>query len=280
MWLWWLAAKITGASMALEMLAALDADPREDARERQNPGRQADAPNGARRPAAVPRGKVHRLGGRRARGRLPLDERAQLGQVLALRRTRPRRCASETRPRARPSARPARASSGRARRASSPGARSPRPACFATSAASLSVPVRDEARRAAALHPVANRRALQLARAFGSRQLRLRPDQRRGGSSDDRRAARWPPARWRPDRRRDRGRARRGPVHCAARAPARPCPADAPTTAESRTPGSWFRTRSTSSGKTFSPSGVTIISFLRPRMKSCPSSPISPMSPV
>ena len=48
-------------------------------------------------------------------------------------------------------------------------------------------------------------------------------------------------------------------------------PARAPTTAESRTPGSWFSTRSTSSGKTFSPSGVTIISFFRPRMKSWPS---------
>ena len=42
--------------------------------------------------------------------------------------------------------------------------------------------------------------------------------------------------------------------------------AAAPTTAESRTPGCAFSARSTSSGKTFSPSGVTIISFLRPRM--------------
>ena len=45
----------------------------------------------------------------------------------------------------------------------------------------------------------------------------------------------------------------------------------APTTADSRTPGCSFSTFSTSSGKTLSPSGVTIISFLRPRIWSCPS---------
>ena len=42
--------------------------------------------------------------------------------------------------------------------------------------------------------------------------------------------------------------------------------------AASRTPAMCVSTRSTSSGKTLSPSGVTIISFLRPRMYSCPSS--------
>ena len=57
-------------------------------------------------------------------------------------------------------------------------------------------------------------------------------------------------------------------------------PLATPTAAESRTPGIWFTTRSTSSGKTFNPSGVTITSFLRPRMNSRPSGPISPMSPV
>ena len=41
-----------------------------------------------------------------------------------------------------------------------------------------------------------------------------------------------------------------------------------------------FSTRSTSSGKTLSPSGVTIISFLRPRTESRPSASIAPMSPV
>ena len=45
---------------------------------------------------------------------------------------------------------------------------------------------------------------------------------------------------------------------------------DAPTTAESRHAGQLVEDRSTSSGKTFSPSGVTIISFLRPRIRSCP----------
>ena len=60
-----------------------------------------------------------------------------------------------------------------------------------------------------------------------------------------------------------------------------PVPATgAPTTADSRTPGIAFSTRSTSSGKTLSPSGVTIISFLRPRMCSRPSASSSPMSPV
>jgi hypothetical protein len=47
---------------------------------------------------------------------------------------------------------------------------------------------------------------------------------------------------------------------------AEPPATGAPTTAESRTPGCSLSARSTSSGKTFSPSGVTIISFLRPRM--------------
>ena len=63
-----------------------------------------------------------------------------------------------------------------------------------------------------------------------------------------------------------------------ARAPARP--RSTPTTADSRTPGSSSSTRSTSSGKTFSPSGVTIISFLRPLMNSRPCASRSPMSPV
>ena len=44
--------------------------------------------------------------------------------------------------------------------------------------------------------------------------------------------------------------------------------------------GEVLSTRSTSSGKTFSPSGVTIISFLRPLMKTRPSASRSPMSPV
>ena len=47
-----------------------------------------------------------------------------------------------------------------------------------------------------------------------------------------------------------------------------------------RTPGSSLSTRSTSSGKMLSPSGVTIISFLRPLMNRRPCSSRSPMSPV
>jgi hypothetical protein len=53
-----------------------------------------------------------------------------------------------------------------------------------------------------------------------------------------------------------------------------------PTTADSLTPGISFNTRSTSSGKMLRPSAVTIISFLRPRMCSCPLSSNAPMSPV
>ena len=84
---------------------------------------------------------------------------------------------------------------------------------------------------------------------------------RRGGrgSAGGRPAARWPSRTTSSSStRRARARAPRG----RARSP----PSVRPTTADSRTPGSAFSTRSTSSGKTFSPSGVTIISFLRPRM--------------
>src|SRR6478672_1800104 len=47
-----------------------------------------------------------------------------------------------------------------------------RPAYLAISAASASAP------RGAALHPIPDRRPLQLARAVGARQLGVRPDQR------------------------------------------------------------------------------------------------------
>ena len=50
--------------------------------------------------------------------------------------------------------------------------------------------------------------------------------------------------------------------------------------AASRTPGCCFSTLSTSSGKTLRPSGVTIISFLRPRIESSPLPFNSPISPV
>ena len=53
-----------------------------------------------------------------------------------------------------------------------------------------------------------------------------------------------------------------------------------PTTADSSTPGTASTTRSTSSGKTLSPSAVTIISFLRPCTCSRPASSRTPRSPV
>ena len=132
----------------------------------------------ARRPRSVPRREVDRLGRRRVARRRALDERAQLRRRRAPRRTRLRRCASETRPRAPPSARRARASSGPAPRASSPatdrrGRRTSRPAPRARRR-----PPRPARGAAAARHPVADRRALQLPRAFGARQLGLGPDQR------------------------------------------------------------------------------------------------------
>ena len=53
-----------------------------------------------------------------------------------------------------------------------------------------------------------------------------------------------------------------------------------PTTADSSTPGTASTTRSTSSGKTLSPSAVTIISFLRPCTCRRPVSSRAPRSPV
>ena len=132
----------------------------------------------------------------------------------------------------------------------------------ASSASSGSPPLRG----AAAAAPVATQSRiaapLQLPRAFGARQLAAGPDrdaadalmilQPRVGVADDalrrRRPARAPAPR--------------------ARAPV--APSATPTTADSRTPGCALSTRSTSSGKTFSPSGVTIISFLRPLMNTGP----------
>ena len=43
-WLWWLAAKITGPCERREVLEAVDLELHEDAAERQDPGRQARAP--------------------------------------------------------------------------------------------------------------------------------------------------------------------------------------------------------------------------------------------
>ena len=249
MWLWWLAAKITGPSMRVEMLAALDAHPREDPRERQDPGRQADAPERARRPATgSSAGKsTGSAGAHAADGRL-LDERPQLRRRRALRRTRLRRCASETRLRAPPSARRARASSSPSSSSVVVGDTSARPAYLRDERRQRD---RCPARTGCGAPPLFTHsridRALQLPRAFGARQLRLRPDERAPDPLMIRELPRWRRGRRRRDRRRDRATS----TACTRSSPLR---ADgAPTTAESRTPGSWFSTRSTSSGKTFSP---------------------------
>ena len=257
------------------MLAALDADPREDARERQDPRRQARRA-GSRAPASerFHDGNSTGSAGGGVAGRAPArralrscadvaraGERAfvdaRLERVLerhhqldAFERAQPELLERRRRRRRR-----------RARRTSRPA----RPAIVGAG--------RTARRAAAALHPVANRRALQLARALGARQLALGPDERAADPLVIARAARSP--RGRPRRRSTPGLEHQHGVHALLAVRSR-----TPTTADSRTPGSSFSTRSTSSGKTFSPSGVTIISFLRPRMKSWPSAPISPMSPV
>ena len=161
----------------------------------------------------------------------------------------------------------------RAPRASSSARDSSRPAYFASSAASASVPCWTRRGAAPRLHPLANRRALEFPRAFGARQLGLGPHQRAPDLLMIARAARWPA-------RTTASGSMPGVEHEHRVHALLAIRCGTPTTAESRTPGNAFSTRSTSSGKTFSPSGVTIISFLRPRMYSWPSSPISPMSPV
>ena len=62
---------MTGPLSVPEMLAAFDAHPREQTRERQNPGRQAGPADRPRRPRSVPRRKIDRLGRRRVAGRAP-----------------------------------------------------------------------------------------------------------------------------------------------------------------------------------------------------------------
>ena len=101
----------------LQVLAAVDANPREQPRDGQDPGRQARAADGACRPRSVPRRKLDRLEAAAPALSALLDDRRAGRTDRALRRTRARRCACRTRPRAPPSARPVRASSGQARRA-------------------------------------------------------------------------------------------------------------------------------------------------------------------
>src|SRR5439155_11112591 len=69
------------AFYCLEMLTAFDADPRKDPRDRQNPGRQADAAHRASGPRAVPHWKVDRFGRRGSARVASVDERPQLSEV-------------------------------------------------------------------------------------------------------------------------------------------------------------------------------------------------------
>ena len=141
---------------------------------------------------------------------------------------------------------------------------------------------RRRAAASAARHPLADRRALA-ACAFPRCAATPAPATRAPvESSDDPPAARWPDGRSHP----------RAPGVGMLGASAGFAPARAPRARALRTrcvrrrprsrgrQGHGSSTRSTSSGKTFSPSGVTIISFFRPRMYSWPSAPTSPMSPV
>ena len=150
MWLWWLAAKMTGPSIRSRCSRPFDADPGEQ----RAPSGRIQVGRLTRRIARagqrpVPRRETHRLGRRRVAA--PAAARPARGarRRRARRRTRPRRCASGTRPRARPSARRVRASSGQLfdRRA---GGRSSRPAYLASSAASA---VACRPRRRAARRP-------------------------------------------------------------------------------------------------------------------------------
>ena len=234
-------------------------------RQRQDPGRQADAPDRTRRPRDSTTGNSTGSAGRVARRRL-LDER---------------RAAADD-PRASANA----PSSMRVWNASSSATiSSTRSSELSPSSSSVVVGARFVApgvlgdqrrervaaraatrrRRAAALHPVADGRPLQLARAFGPRQFRLGPHQRAADLLVIVELRVGLPARSRPAS--TPGSSDQHGVHAllAAAASARRRPPNRARRA------CWFSTRSTSSGKTFSPSGVTIISFLRPRMNSWPS---------
>ena len=158
------------------MLAPVDPYPREDARERQNPGRQADTPDGSRRPGAIPRGKVDRFCGWRAAGGALLDQRLEIGdapragkcalvdarlefvferhhQLDAFERTEPEFF------------------DGRVRR-------DILSSCVPGDQRRQRILARwSVLRSGAALHPVSNRCPFQLFRAFGPRKLRVRPDQ-------------------------------------------------------------------------------------------------------
>ena len=63
------------------MLAAFHANPREGARQRQNPGRQANAANRPGGPRSIPRRECHRLGREQVAARRSVDKRAKLRKI-------------------------------------------------------------------------------------------------------------------------------------------------------------------------------------------------------
>ena len=257
MWLWWLDAKITGPSTSRRCSRPstwIHAKTRASGRIHVGRLTRRTARAGHVRfqdGNATGSAGIDACAGARSTSGRSAPTFARLGEralVDAVRRTRPR---------ARPSAPRARASSSRARRASSRATRR-RPLYLASSAASWSRPA-GTARRSPP--PATHSR---IAARFSFRVPSVRGSSGSGHTSARRifwcrRAARSPRA---------RSASTDAPGSSTSTACTRSPPPGpgAPTTAESRTPGTWFSTRSTSSGNTFSPSGVTIISFLRPRM--------------
>ena len=159
------------------MLAAVHAHPREDARERQNPRRQAGAANRSRGPRTTPGGEVDGLGRPRVAGGGTVDERAQLtevarfgeGALVDARLERVFECNHQLHAiegaesqlverRVRRNVRPTRVLGNQTRE--------------------LVAARFHRWRRRAVLDPLANLRAFQFARALGPRQLALRPQQR------------------------------------------------------------------------------------------------------
>ncbi len=241
-----------------QVLEPLDADPGEHARQRQNPGREVDAADRARGRAAGPVREVDRLGRRRLAGRGALDQRSQLTEILRagkrafvdarLERVLERDHQLDPIQRAQPQL----LQRGLRREVLAAGV-------FRDQRRERVGALLHQARRGAAvLDPLADRGALELARAVGARQLGLGPDERAAdllmvvelgvGLAHHR---------VRVDRR------VRGPAPRARALRIRS--ARRPRLNRAR-PGITLSTRSTSSGNTLSPSGVTIISFLRPRM--------------
>ena len=216
----------------VEVLEALDLERREDAAERQDPGRQAGAAQGARRRASGSR--TGSRSARTSRDAAPAAGRAveRPRQRLEVRdgRRPPRTCASST----------VTWSASSSAIISSTRSSELRPSSSSVVARFDGAPgreAREHRERTARVRclrrrgcrrpccpeqPVAQLAALQLARALGPRQLACRPHARRRGSSGDRRAARW--RRGRSRRRRRLGSStsdRLHPLRGRSRRPAR-----------------------------------------------------------